>query len=244
MENSDKKVKGVVDIVFLIDATGSMANCIQKLKENVMLFFKSLTEKSGNSIPPVKDWRAKIVGFRDYEADGAADWFVDNPFTRDVGELQRQLDGLVATGGGDIPESLLDAMHAVISAPKSESGVEDPGMWRERHEAARGLIVFTDAPFKPVMVAPGCNNGTVNDITNLCVQEKILLTVVAPTSKLPGYECFDYLAGIRSANYLKIPPGSSEDDSLLDKFLDDKTQLQETIRVIAKTLSKTATAVL
>ncbi len=243
MDNVDK-VKGVADIVFLMDATGSMANCIQKLKENVMLFFKSFTEKGGNSIPPIKDWRAKIVGFRDYAADGSNDWLVDNPFTRDVGELQRQLDALEAKGGGDIPESLLDAMYTVISAPKSDRGVEDPGMWRERHDAARALIVFTDAPYKPVMVAPGCNNGRIDDVRNLCVQEKILLTVIAPTSELPGYECFDPLGAINKANYVPIPPGSASDDSLLDKFLDNKTALQAVIQSMAKTLSKTMTEVL
>ena len=69
MGNSDKKVKGVADIVFLMDATGSMGNCIQRLKDNVMVFFRSLTEKvaGANSVVPIKDWRAKVVGFRDYE---------------------------------------------------------------------------------------------------------------------------------------------------------------------------------
>ena len=64
MGNSDKKVKGVADIVFLMDATGSMGNCIQRLKDNVMVFFRSLTEKvaGANSVVPIKDWRAKVVG--------------------------------------------------------------------------------------------------------------------------------------------------------------------------------------
>ncbi|MBQ3097624.1 MAG: hypothetical protein IJC66_05655, partial [Kiritimatiellae bacterium] len=162
----------------------------------------------------------------------------------DASKAVGQLDDLVATGGGDLPESLLDAMHAVISAPKSDRGVEDPGMWRERHEAARALIVFTDAPYKPVMVAPGCRNGNWEDIRNLCVQEKILLTLVAPTSELPGYEGFDFLGGINKANYLPIPPGSSGDDSMLDKFLNNKETLQKAIQAIAKTLSKTMTDVL
>ena len=235
-------MQAVVDIVFLMDATGSMANCIRKLNENVMLFFKSLTEKIGNTLPPVKDWRAKVVGFRDYECDGAADWLVDNPFTRDICELQRQLDALETTGGGDAPESLLDAMYTVISAPKSERGAEDPWMWRERHEAKRAVVIFTDAPFKPVMVAPACRNGTVEDVMNLCMQERILLTVVAPTSKLAGYECFEYLDTIRFANYLPIPPGSSDGDFLLDKFLDDRSGLQGVIRSIARTISTTEVA--
>ena len=207
-----------------------------------MLFFKSLTEKIGNTIPVVKDWRAKVVGFRDYEYDGAADWLVDNPFTRDIGELQRQLDALEATGGGDAPESLLDAMYTVISAPKSERGAEDPWMWRERHEAKRAVVIFTDAPFKPVMVAPPCRNGTVEDVMNLCMQERILLTVVAPSSEQPEYACFEYLESIRKARYIPIPPGSHNDDSPLDRFLDDGDALQGVIQAIAKTIPTTEVA--
>ena len=227
-------MQAVVDIVFLMDATGSMDTCIQKLKENIMLFFKSLTEKIGNTIPIVKDWRAKVVGFRDYEYDGAVDWLVDNPFTRDIGELQRQLDALEATGGGDAPESLLDAMYTVISAPKSERGAEDPWMWRERNEAKRALVIFTDAPFKPIMVVPAYHKGSVEDVKNLCMQERILLTVVAPSSEQPGYECFDGLGETRKANYIPIPPPLSNGDSSLDRLLDN---FQNVIQSIAKRIS-------
>lgn len=240
MENSDKKVKGVADIVFLMDATGSMGNCIQRLKDNVMVFFRSLTEKvaGANSVVPIKDWRAKVVGFRDYEADGAADWFVDNQFTRDVGELQRQLDALEAFGGGDAPESLLDAIYAVASMPKSGSAMEDPGMWRARNDAARAVIVFTDAPYKPTMRAPGCAGGTINDVTNICVQDRILLSVIAPRD-LPGYECFEYIDAIRYAKWLPVRPGTTG-DSPIDEFMNDTSALQEIIRTIAKTVTQHA----
>lgn len=227
-------MQAVVDIVFLMDATGSMSGCIQRLKDNTMLFFRALAERSGSNIPPLKDWRAKVVGFRDYEYDGATDWFVDNPFTRDIGELERQLDSLEAIGGGDAPESLLDAMYTVMSAPKSERGIEAPWMWRERHEAKRAVVIFTDAPFKPVMVAPGCCGGTIDDVRNICVQERIQLTVVAPSSEQPEYECFDCLGDIRKANYIPIPPALSTGDSSLDRLLDN---FQNVIQSIAKRIS-------
>ena len=67
------KVKGVVDIVFLMDATSDMMNCIQKVKENLVPFFEALTEDGGTNRIAARDWRAKVVGFRDFEADGAAD---------------------------------------------------------------------------------------------------------------------------------------------------------------------------
>ena len=80
------KVRGVVDIVFLMDATGSMGKCIDALKMNLQNFFNTMTSTEGNG-SPVKDWRAKVVGFRDYEEDGPADWLDNNP----VVDLPRQI---------------------------------------------------------------------------------------------------------------------------------------------------------
>ena len=105
------KAKGVVDIVFLMDATESMQKCIDKLKENIKMFIAAML---GTAERPtvIRHWRAKVVGFRDYEADGKR-WLEDNAFTSDVNDLCLQLDELKAEGGGDVPESLLDAIYKV-----------------------------------------------------------------------------------------------------------------------------------
>lgn len=230
-------MQAVVDIVFLMDATGSMSSCIHRLKDNIMLFFRALTERSGRNIPPVTNWRAKVVGFRDYEWDGAADWLVDNSFTRDVGELQRQLDALEATGGGDRPESLLDAIYTVASAPKSERGEEDSRKWRNYRDAARAVITFTDAPFKPIMVAPGCNGGTFKDLSKRCAEERILLTLVAPSYELPGCEDYSLIDEIRYARYLPIQVDPSKDDSWVDFLCNGG--FQAVIQGMARSLSRT-----
>ena len=71
------KVKGIADIVFLMDATSDMMNCIQGVKENLAPFLEAPTEDIGIDHIANRDWRAKVVGFRDFEADGADDWFVE-----------------------------------------------------------------------------------------------------------------------------------------------------------------------
>lgn len=231
-----RKVKGVADFVFLMDATSDMMNCIQKVKENLAPFFEALTENvdTNHNTVKIEDWRAKVVGFRDFEADGADDWFVDNFFTRDIKELQRQFDALEARGGGDRAESLLDAIYTVADAPKSAPGTEDPRMWRDRQEAARAVIVFTDAPFKPIMAAPGCKGGTIDDVNNICVQERILLTVFAPQDCPDDQCCFEYIDCIRYAKWLPILPDSLNGDSALDRFVNDKVALREILRTVAK----------
>ena len=90
-----KKKRGVVDIVFLMDATGSMEPCIDALKDNVTTFVESMCESS--QMNPVKDWRAKVVGFRDFLEDDEP--LVDNPFVKDPTAVRSQLDNLEAMGG-------------------------------------------------------------------------------------------------------------------------------------------------
>ena len=94
-EGTPHKRRGVVDIVFLIDATGSMEECIDALKANVNTLVNSISERSQQN--PVKDWRAKVVGFRDF-LDTAYEPLVDNPFVKEPVAISSQLAALKAMG--------------------------------------------------------------------------------------------------------------------------------------------------
>src|SRR5205823_10862629 len=61
------KVKGVADIVFLLDATGSMGPCINAVKQNIKTFAQTFTTPTPNGPAVVKDWRAKVMGYRDLD---------------------------------------------------------------------------------------------------------------------------------------------------------------------------------
>ena len=116
------KTKGVADIVFLIDVSGSMAPIIDALRKNIEVFVDTLGAGDANSGPPVKDWRGKVIGFRDAEHD--PNWFHDFPFVRDAVALKAQLAELRAEGGGDEPESLLDALYKVSTMEASPKGAQ------------------------------------------------------------------------------------------------------------------------
>src|SRR5688500_1895187 len=78
------KTKGVADIVFLIDVSGSMAPIIDALRRNIEMFIDSLSHGDANNAAPVKDWRGKVMGYRDIEhaqAEGLP-WIEDRPFRR------------------------------------------------------------------------------------------------------------------------------------------------------------------
>src|SRR5437764_12010197 len=83
------KVKGIADIVFLIDATGSMGPCINAVKQNIKTFVTTMTTPDPNGGAVVREWRAKIVGYRDLDyTDHPA--YVDNNFVTSVAELEGQ----------------------------------------------------------------------------------------------------------------------------------------------------------
>lgn len=239
-EAAAKKVKGVCDIVFLMDTTGSMQPAINDLKKNIKLFFKSLSTGDENGNAVVKDWRARVIGYRDVNFD--SEWFINNPFTRDISEIENQLDHLVAKGGGDEPESLLDALYKVAkfgSTPKMAQE-EDPEMWRYRSEAARIVIVFSDASFHPTTSLAEAPKLDWQEIANLIMQEKIRLSIYAPQMS-----CYDDLSQIDKCEYMPIefdPDVPNDAVYKLRDFTSDTANFQKTLEQLAKTVSVSAVA--
>jgi hypothetical protein len=230
------KIKGVVDIVFLIDVTGSMQHCIDALKSNISSFIDTLTTKSVNNDAPVKHWRAKCVGFRDYKCDKVP--FVDAPFVEDADVLRAQLSALHAEGGGDEPESLLDGLHRVATMQAAEKGSDtlDPSKWRYRSEAARVVVAFTDASYHPVMTEPA--GGTVDEVINAIHSNRILLSLFAPEM-----ECYHILGEADKSEYNAISFDSGSPTGAQDAlvaFTRDGTNFRKTLEMLAKSVSASA----
>ena len=181
---------GVADVVFLVDVTGSMGPCINALRDNICAFIDMMTDTAGNG-SPVTDWRARVVGYRDYPYDNGTSygWLVDNPFTRDAAALRAQLAALEAKGGGPgqegIPESLLDAMMVVATTgavdPQAGESDENTCKWRPEPAAARFVIVFTDATYHPTMSIPGYEGAGIRELNNVYKQEHIKLYLFVPS---------------------------------------------------------------
>ena len=235
------QAKGVCDIVFLIDATGSMQPAIDDLKSNIKNFFNSLSAADANGTAVVKDWRARVIGYRDVKADGS-NWYIDNPFVRSTTQIEAQLDALNAAGGGDEPESLLDALYKVAkfgSTPKCAQ-TEDPTKWRYRSEAARVVVVFSDASFHPHTSLSEAPNLDWKEIANLVMQEKLRLSVYAPTMS-----CYDDLTQIDKCEYMPIefdPTIPNDAIYKLREFTADRANFQKTLDQLAKTVSASAVA--
>jgi hypothetical protein len=236
------KTKGVADLVFVVDVSGSMAPCIDALRKNIEAFIDSLSRGDGNNVAPVRDWRAKVIGYRDFdsaESEGLP-WIVDNAFVRDVGTLKSQLAKLEANGGGDEPESLLDALYKVASMQATPKGAqsEDASKWRYRSDAARVVIVFTDASFKETMSIPEAKGGSLQDVANMIMANRIILSLFAP-----NFEGYDRLSQIDKSEWEVVEFEGLSPQQALQKFTSDPVNFRTTLKQLAASVSRSAETV-
>jgi hypothetical protein len=236
------KTKGVADIVFMVDISGSMAPCIDALRANIEAFIDSLSKGEANNAPPIRDWRGKVVGYRDVEAaqSEGIQWIEDGPFVRDIGQLKAQLGALKAEGGGDEPESLLDALFKTASMEASPKGsqTEDPNKWRYRSDAARVIIVFTDASFKETMSIQEAKGGSLQDVANVIMANRIILSLFAP-----NFEGYDRLSQIDKSEWEVVEYEGLNPQEALKKFTSDPVSFRTTLKQLAASVSRSAETV-
>ncbi len=232
--SQSEKVKGTCDIMFLLDASGSMAPCIDALMENIAVFVQGMQDPQAPE--HVGDWRCTVWGYRDVVADKDR-WLVSNPFVRDVAGLRAQLGDLRARGGGDEPESLLDALYKAATLPASDRGQpEDPVRWRYRSAAARVIIVFSDASFHPTMSIPEAAGGSVQDVINAITANRFATVFYAP-----GFACYDDLSVMDKAEFEQICGGDDPDPpKAMANYTQDKANFAKALAALAKTVTKSA----
>lgn len=112
-----------LDVVFVVDNTGSMGDSLQAVKGVMRDIVRQITEK----VPNV---RLGLVQYRDKGDD-----FVTRPtaFTADLTAYAASIEAMEAHGGGDWPEALIDGLNTAIT------GLE----WKGKK---RVIIVIGDAP--------------------------------------------------------------------------------------------------
>lgn len=119
-----------VDVVFVLDVTGSMGAFINGVRDGILEFAKELDAKQ-------IDARIGVLAFRDrFQGEEAEPVLFeeDSPFTKDTKLFATRVGRLKATGGGSTAaESSLDAVADAARLPF-------------RQGAAKVLLLITDAP--------------------------------------------------------------------------------------------------
>ena len=110
-----------LEVVFVLDQTGSMQPTIDAAKEKIL----EICEYVHILIPK---YRVGLVTYDDMT-------MVKFPLTQDYGSLQKKLSSIAAAGGGDVPEGV---DKGLLSAAEPKMG------WSKN--ARKGMIVIGDAP--------------------------------------------------------------------------------------------------
>jgi len=157
-----------VDIVFLVDVTGSMSPVIGAVQRSLQKFVAAIAAKGVSGTLGMVTFQDSVgvnISFQEPRAEGG---YERSPFYKpvDIGDaagiasLQRFIIRLEADSGADIPENLAGALdfaqNDVIGLTKSGApnvigdGVEDPvgvAAWPKLSHARHIFVAFTDAPF-------------------------------------------------------------------------------------------------
>ena len=167
-----------VDIVFCIDVTGSMNPILDAVKQNALRFYDdvqaNLTAKGKN----VDQLRVRVVAFRDFHVN-TENALVESsffPLPEERTAFDRFINELVAEGGGDAPESGLEAVALAINSPWTSAG--------DRRRQV--IVVWTDQPAHPLdttVLPPDLAGSVPADFSALTDSWEDAQGVLGPSSK-------------------------------------------------------------
>ncbi|MDO4413568.1 MAG: S-layer homology domain-containing protein [Erysipelotrichaceae bacterium] len=162
-EAGEGRIAGQADIVFVIDTTGSMSGAISNVVSNIDSFVDTLsTEYSVNA-------NFALIDYKDITCTGEQTILVSGDsgaWFSDVSEFKSKISSLVVTGGGDGPETPIDALAMAHELDF-------------RQNANKFIILVTDADYKT-------NNnygiGSMDEMTDLLERSGIVTSVISSTS--------------------------------------------------------------
>lgn len=115
-----------LDLVFCLDCTSSMGHVIKSCQSSIVSLATTIVSSEG------QDVRVCFIPYRDHQLSEEYCTKV-YPFTRDINQMQKNVDEQRAMGGGDIPEAVTAAMYEAVCLD-----------WRPT--AAKVVIFMADAP--------------------------------------------------------------------------------------------------
>ena len=177
------KEKGKVELAFVIDSTGSMGDEIGNVKTNVTNFARHLEELG-------VDLKMTVVEYRDITCDGDDSTIVHlcdgSPWHTTADQIVSTLSKITAYGGGDGPETALDAYGRVLdNTYMSWSG-----------DAYKFTVLLTDADFK---VNNKYGYKSLTEIADKLAEKNICSSIITSTGFYGTYtELPDKTGGIKA----------------------------------------------
>ncbi|MCB9432967.1 MAG: VWA domain-containing protein [Ardenticatenaceae bacterium] len=126
--NASQPAAAQLDVLLLLDATGSMADELDELKSNIRAIASQIAALPGR---PNVQW--SLVAYRDRDEPLVAQIA---PFSTDLNTFAAALDGVEAAGGGDYAEDVQGALALALEQFAEQNG----------RQAVKLVFLVADAP--------------------------------------------------------------------------------------------------
>ena len=219
-----------IDVVFVLDTTGSMSDLIQAAKEKIWSIASTMA-----SAQQTPDIRIGLVAYRD-RTDEYVTKVVD--LSDDLDSVYATLMDFHANGGGDTPESVNKALYDAVHAMS----------WSEQDQAYKVIFLVGDAPPHmdynevryPEIIATALEKGIVVNTIQCGEME----SAVAPWTQIAALGQGNYFQVEQSGSAVAYTTPFDEEIAELSARLDDtrlyygtaeeKARMEEKIVATAK----------
>lgn len=170
-----------IDVVFVLDTTGSMADLIQTAKEKIWSI--ATTMASAQQTP---DIRIGLVAYRD-RTDAYVTKVVD--LSDDLDSVYATLMDFAADGGGDTPESVNKALYDAVHQMS----------WSEQDQAYKVIFLVGDAP--PHM---DYNEARYPEIVASALEKGIVVNTIQCGDIASAIEPWTQIASLGHGNFFQV----------------------------------------
>jgi Mg-chelatase subunit ChlD len=171
-----------VEVVFVLDTTGSMSGLIDAAKENIWAIASSMAQAQ-----PAPELRLGLVAFRDRGDD----------YVTRVVDLSPDLDSMYATlmdfradGGGDTPESVNQALYDAVHKMS----------WSTQGDAYRVVFLVGDAP--PQMGYP--DDVKYPETIAAAMRKGIVVNTILAGGDPTAEQAWMRIAGLNQGKHFKV----------------------------------------
>ena len=145
-----------------------------------------------------------------------------------LGALKAALGGVEMKGrAGNVLGGAVVGITTTEATPKGAQS-EEPGKWRYRSEAARVVVLFTDATFKETMSIPEAKGGALQDVANVVMANRIILSIFAP-----NFEVYDRLSQIDKSEWEVVEYEGLSAQEALQRYTSDQANFRNTLKQLA-----------
>lgn len=132
-----------VDLVLVVDATGSMSGIIERVKSSALSFQQDLEATMKEKGKHIDQLRVRLVVYRDFYVDAPQESLRSSPFYTLPDETESFaafVKTIEADGGGDEPETALEALAEAMRSP----------WFKGSAKRRQVIVVWTDASTHPL----------------------------------------------------------------------------------------------